>query len=70
MSFVIILRNILRWFGWTYNMCIIYLANILHKILIYSKYTLFSITILSRLFIIIRIFEYKSNMVVHINIHL
>jgi len=48
-------------------MGIIYLANILHKILIYSKYTLFSVTIMSRPFILIIILEYTYNMVVHIN---
>jgi len=46
----------------------IYLANILHKILIYSKYTLFSVTIISRPFMLIIIMlEYTFNMVVHIN---
>jgi len=44
----------------------IYLTNILHKILIYSKYTLFSVTIISRPFILIIILEYTFNMVVHI----
>jgi len=44
-----------------------YLANILHKILKYSKYTLFSVTIISRPFMLIIILEYTSNMVVHIN---
>jgi hypothetical protein len=48
-------------------MGIIYLTNILHKISIYSKYTLFSVTIISRLFMLIIILEYTSNMVVHIN---
>jgi hypothetical protein len=48
-------------------MGIIYLANILHKILIYSKYTLFNITIISRPFMVIIILEYTSNVVVHIN---
>jgi len=48
-------------------MGIIYLANILHKILIYSKYTLFNVIIISRPFILIIILEYTSNMVVHIN---
>jgi len=48
-------------------MGIIYLANILHKILIYSKYTLFNVTIISRSFMLIIIFEYTFNMVVHIN---
>jgi hypothetical protein len=48
-------------------MGIIYLANILHKILIYSKYKLFNVTIISRPFMLIIILEYKINMVVHIN---
>jgi hypothetical protein len=48
-------------------MGIIYLANILRKILIYSKYTLFSVTIISRPFMLIIILEYTYNMVVHIN---
>jgi len=45
----------------------IYLANILHKILIYPKYTLFSVTIISMSFMLTIILEYTSNMVVHIN---
>jgi hypothetical protein len=45
----------------------IYLAYILHKILIYPKYTLFNVTIISRPFMLIIIFEYTFNMVVHIN---
>jgi hypothetical protein len=44
-----------------------YLANILHKNLTYSKYTLFSVTIISRPFMLIIILEYTFNMVVHIN---
>jgi hypothetical protein len=48
-------------------MGIIYLENILHKILIYSKYTLFNVTIMSRPFMLIIILEYTYNMVVHIN---
>ncbi len=48
-------------------MGIIYLTNILHKILIYSKYTLFSVTIISRPSMLIIILEYTSNMVVDIN---
>jgi hypothetical protein len=44
----------------------IYLTNILHTILIYSKYTIFSVTIISRPFMLI-IIEYTLNMVVHIN---
>jgi hypothetical protein len=39
MSFVIIFKSIIRWFGYTCNMGTIYLVNILHKFLIYSKYT-------------------------------
>jgi len=35
MSILIIFKNIIKWFGYTFNMGIIYLANILHKILIY-----------------------------------
>jgi hypothetical protein len=45
----------------------IYLANILHKILIYSKYTLISVTIISRPFMLIIILEYTCNTVVHIH---
>jgi hypothetical protein len=45
----------------------IYLVNILHKILIYSKYTLISVTIIFRLFMLILLFEYTCNMVVHIS---
>jgi hypothetical protein len=48
-------------------MGILYLENILHKILIYSKYTIFSVTIISRSFMLIIIFEYTYNMVVRIN---
>jgi len=48
-------------------MGIIYLSNMLHKILIYSKYILFNVTIISRPFMLIIILEYTSNMVVHIN---
>jgi hypothetical protein len=51
----------------TCNMGIIYLTNISHKILIYSKYTLFNVTIISKPFMLIIIFEYTYNMVVHIN---
>jgi len=46
----------------------IYLANILHIILIYSKYTPFNVTIISRSFMLIIIFEYTFNMVVHIHL--
>jgi hypothetical protein len=45
----------------------IYLVNILHKILIYSKYTLISVTIILRPFMLIIILEYTCNMVIHIN---
>jgi len=45
----------------------IYLVNVIHKILIYSKYTLINVTIISRPFMLIIIFEYKCNMVVHIH---
>jgi hypothetical protein len=57
-------------------MGMIYLVNILHKILIYSKYTLNSVTIISRPFMVIfgnnimaiyGNFEYTCNMVVHIH---
>jgi len=44
-------------------MGIIYLVNILHKLLIYSKYTVISVTIISRPFMLIIIFEYTCNMV-------
>jgi hypothetical protein len=43
-----------------------YLTNILHIILIYSKYIPFNVTIMSRPLMLIIIFEYTSNMVVHI----
>jgi hypothetical protein len=46
-------------------MCTIYLLNILHRFLIYLKYTP-SVTIMSRPFMLIIIFEYTYNMVVHI----
>jgi hypothetical protein len=45
----------------------IYLTNILHTILLYSKHIAFNVTIKSRPFMIIIIFEYTSNMVVHIH---
>jgi hypothetical protein len=48
-------------------MGIIYLTNILHKILIYSKYKTFNVTIISRPFMLIIVLEYTFNMVVHIN---
>jgi hypothetical protein len=47
-------------------MATIYLINILHKILIYSKY-IHNVTITSRPFILIIIFEYTCNVVVHIH---
>jgi hypothetical protein len=45
----------------------IYLVNILHKILICSKYTLISVTIISKPFMLIILLEYTYNMVVHIH---
>jgi hypothetical protein len=45
----------------------IYLVNILHKILIYSKYKLINVTIIFKPFMLIIIFEYKCNMDVHIH---
>jgi hypothetical protein len=45
----------------------IYLINILHKILIYSKYTLTNVTIILRPFMVIIFLEYTCNMVVHIH---
>jgi hypothetical protein len=45
----------------------IYLINILHKILIYSKYTLISVTIILRPFTLIILFEYRCKMVIHIH---
>jgi hypothetical protein len=44
-----------------------YLINILHKILIYSKYTLINVTIILRLFMLIILLEYTCNMVVQIH---
>jgi len=44
-----------------------YLVNILHKILIYSKYTLINVTIILRLFMLIILLEYTCNMVVQIH---
>jgi hypothetical protein len=67
MSFVIILRSIIRWFTKICNMGTIYLANILHISLIYSTSIPFNVTIISRPFMLIIIFEYTSNMVVHIH---
>jgi hypothetical protein len=43
----------------------IHLVNILHKILIYSKYTLISVTIILKPFMLIILLEYTCNMVVH-----
>jgi hypothetical protein len=45
----------------------IYLVNILNKILIYSKYTLISVTIISSPFMILIILEYTYNTVVHVH---
>jgi len=45
----------------------IHLVNILNKILIYSKYTLIIVTIISRPFMLIILFEYTCNMVIHIH---
>jgi hypothetical protein len=47
-------------------MVTIYFVNILHKILVYWKYTLVSVTIISRLFMLRIIFEYTCNINVHI----
>jgi hypothetical protein len=48
-------------------MDIIYWINILHKNVIYSKHILFSVTIISRPFLLIIILESTYNMVVHTN---
>jgi hypothetical protein len=48
-------------------MGIIYLVNILNKILIYSKYTLISVIIILRPFMLIILFQCTCNMVVHIH---
>jgi hypothetical protein len=45
----------------------IYLVNILHKFLIYWKYIIISVTIISKPFMLIIILEYTCNMVVHIH---
>jgi hypothetical protein len=45
----------------------IYLVNILHKILIYSKYTLINVTIILEPFMLIILIEYTCNMHVHIH---
>jgi hypothetical protein len=45
----------------------IYLVNILHESLIYSKYILINETIISRPFMVIITLEYTCNMVVHIH---
>jgi hypothetical protein len=47
-------------------MAIIYLVSILHKIIMYSKYTP-NITIISRPFMLIIIFEYTCNIIVRIH---
>jgi hypothetical protein len=47
-------------------MAIIYLENILLKIIIYSKYPP-SVTIILRPFILIIILEYTCNMVIHVH---
>jgi hypothetical protein len=44
------------------------LLNILHKILIYSKYALISVTVILGPFMLIILFEYTCNMVVHIHL--
>ncbi len=43
----------------------IYLVNILDKFLIHSKYTLISVTIILKSFMLIIVLEYTYNMVVH-----
>jgi hypothetical protein len=48
-------------------MVTICLVNILHKLLIYSKYTLISVTITLWPFMLITLFEYTCNMVVYIH---
>jgi hypothetical protein len=45
----------------------IYLIIILHKILIDSKYTLISVTIILWPFMLIILLEYTCNMVIHIH---
>jgi len=45
----------------------IYFVNILHKILIYSKYILINVTIILRPFMLVILFEYTCNMVGHIH---
>jgi hypothetical protein len=44
-----------------------YLVIILHKVLIYSKYTLNSVTIILRPFMLTTKFECTCNMVVHVH---
>jgi hypothetical protein len=44
-------------------MGITYLVNILHKIFIYSKYTVISVTIILRPFMLIILLEYTCTMV-------
>jgi hypothetical protein len=48
-------------------MATMYFVNILHRILIYFKNTL-SVTIISRPFMLITIFEYTCNIVIHIHL--
>jgi hypothetical protein len=51
---------------WSFcNLIFIYLVNILHKVLMYPKYTLISLTIILMPFMLITIFKYTCNMVVH-----
>jgi hypothetical protein len=45
----------------------LYFISILHKILIYSKYTLINVTLLLRPFMLLIILEYTCNMVVHVH---
>jgi hypothetical protein len=48
-------------------MGIAYVVKKLYKILIYSKYTLISVTVILRSFMWIILLEYTCNMVVHIH---
>jgi len=43
----------------------IYLVNILHKIVVYLRY-IYSVTIISRLFMLVIIFDYTWNIIIHI----
>jgi len=45
----------------------IYLVNFWHKFLTYSKYTLISVTIILKPFMLIILLEYTCNMVIHIH---